>query len=179
LIPALIGLASAAAPLIGQLITKDPSKRALVNEVSEIAKRAAGVDDEQRALETLRADPAAYAEFAAELERLQQRELDAILADVQSARERDVEIRRISGGENWRANLMLAMAFIGLSVTMYLGATYADGEFQSLVYLVAGALLKMIGDAFAFEFGSSRGSKNKDAQITSLTNAVRRPFRHD
>lgn len=42
----------------------------------------------------------------------------------------------------------------------------------ALVTTIAGALLKMLSDAFAFEFGSSAGSKNKDHQIERFQEAL-------
>jgi hypothetical protein len=43
-----------------------------------------------------------------------------------------------------------------------------SGEVLAIFNMAIGALLKMIGDAFAFEFGSSRSSKDKDAAIIDL-----------
>ena len=42
----------------------------------------------------------------------------------------------------------------------------------ALVTTVAGARLKMLSDAFAFEFGSSRGSREKDTQLADFRQAL-------
>ena len=61
---------------------------------------------------------------------------------------------------------MLAFAFMGLSgcVATVFVAELTTTEF-GLVTTVSGVLLKMVSDAFAFEFGSSQGSKAKDELI--------------
>ncbi len=46
------------------------------------------------------------------------------------------------------------------------GNTHAQA--LALITTIAGAMLKMFSDAFAFEFGSSRGSKEKDGTINQL-----------
>ncbi len=53
------------------------------------------------------------------------------------------------------------------------GAGFAlDPALLALVTTVAGALLKMLSDAFAFEFGSSRGSKEKDTQLADFRDSL-------
>jgi hypothetical protein len=47
-----------------------------------------------------------------------------------------------------------------------------DPALLALVTTVAGALLKMLSDAFAFEFGSSRGSREKDTQLSDFREAL-------
>lgn len=88
--------------------------------------------------------------------------------DTKSARERDIEVRRISGGTNTRANIMLLMAFVSLIVILVAVIFYRkdipDGVL-ALMNMSAGALLAMLTQAFNFEFGSSRSSGEKSDQL--------------
>ena len=87
----------------------------------------------------------------------------AYLADRQSARQRDVSMRQ-AGYHNYRADIMLFLAFVSLIFIVW--QINSNPEIKAGVLAIfnmsVGALLKMIGDGFAFEFGSSRGSKEKD-----------------
>jgi hypothetical protein len=91
--------------------------------------------------------------------------------DTKSARERDVEVRKISGGTNTRANVMLISAFACLMVI--LGSVVAfrsdipDG-ILALMNMSAGAILGMLVQAFNFEFGSSRSSGEKTDQMATM-----------
>ncbi|NDW00111.1 hypothetical protein [Salipiger sp. PrR002] len=82
-----------------------------------------------------------------------------------------------------RADMMLKMVVTGLLACILavvaLGLVGSDtgneaarASLIALLTTIAGALLKMFSDAFAFEFGSSRGSKNKDDQIEEFNQAL-------
>lgn len=49
------------------------------------------------------------------------------------------------------------------------GGVELDAGVLALITTVAGALLKMLSDAFAYEFGSSRGSREKTAEILQIS----------
>lgn len=91
----------------------------------------------------------------------------AHLADRANARGRDVEVRKLAGGYNWRADIMIVACVVALCVMVnkILGDNVKP-EVLAIFNMAIGALLKMLGDAFAFEFGSSRGSKEKDQIIS-------------
>ncbi len=63
---------------------------------------------------------------------------------------------------------MLALAFGALVTIVVLinGNASIKPEVLAIFNMAVGALLKMISDAFQFEFGSSRGSKEKDLQMS-------------
>lgn len=98
-------------------------------------------------------------EIAADLEK-------AFLLDRQDARSRDTKMK-LAGHHNYRADVMLTLAFIAILTILWI--VYQQENITKEVFgflnLVAGSLLKMIGDAFHFEFGSSRGSKEKDLKL--------------
>lgn len=92
-------------------------------------------------------------------------EIKAVLGDIQSARQRDTAIRA-SGQLNIRADVMLTGTYISiiiiialLSLTGIKDNLLVAGCLTTLV----GTLVKYIGTAFDFEFGSSRGSVQKTA----------------
>jgi hypothetical protein len=94
----------------------------------------------------------------------------AALADMQSARQRDVELRK-SGDNNTRADVMVIGAVVGLisclAVLIFFKGE-VPGEVVGIVSMVAGIFGACLKDAYAFEFGSSRGSKEKDALLGEI-----------
>lgn len=87
----------------------------------------------------------------------------AYLEDRQSARSRDVELRKI-GDKNWRANIMVLAAFVAVITIAFVLSYFTGlkGEVVGFLTAVGGMFARNIGTAFDFEFGSSRGSKEKD-----------------
>ena len=85
------------------------------------------------------------------------------LKDRQNARGRDKALQ-LSGHHNYRADIMIIVAFIAFCLLCYLINSNDEikPEVLAIFNMAIGALLKMLGDAFQFEFGSSRGSKLKD-----------------
>ena len=166
----LIGLAaSLAAEFAPSLVRKLAGNDAadVAAEVIGIAQDITGQGDPEKAIEVLRADPEAVLAFkqrAAELEIEIER---AYLADRQDARDRDVAIKK-AGYHNYRADVMLALAFVCLIVIIvaaWMGRLNMPDHVFALLNMAAGMILGMIKDAFQFEFGSSRGSKEKDVAL--------------
>jgi len=136
---------------------------------------ALGVDNSpEQVLEAIKTDPDAAIKLRAlELEHkydferlayaseLEHRKVDT--GDIQDARKRDTTIHT-AGYHNYRADILAFMAFVCLCVMVYMinDNLALKPEVLAIFNMAIGALLKMIGDVFAFEFGSSRGSKEKD-----------------
>jgi len=135
------------------------------------------LEDADRAVALYRAEPARFEAVASELRQLE----DAYLRDMQDARRRDLEIRRMSGGENRRADYLLAGVFgmlvlcLGGSVAL---AVWVEAETPllqaatGLLGTAVGFLLRGVSSALDFEFGSSRGSKDKGEQIAAALPAI-------
>lgn len=116
------------------------------------------------------------AELALEEKRLlvnagiKHREIDT--ADIQSARQRDIDMRK-SGQSNTRANLMILGDVLGLIVCLViiymLRNTTGEGvgEIRGILTAVTGYFGLGLRDAHQFEFGSSRGSREKDLMLTT------------
>lgn len=87
-----------------------------------------------------------------------------------SARERDAEfIKR--GVHNYRADLMflLAVAIIGGLVWIVWKDPSINEYVKGIFTLVLGRFLGYLDNIYNFEFGTTRGSKDKDATIKQLS----------
>jgi hypothetical protein len=159
-----------AAPILGTVLG-GPGGTAIGTLVSA----ALGVEDTPDAVyEALKADPQAILEVK-KLEMAHKADLEKALiqsttemykadkADVSNARGRDKELK-IAGFHNYRADALAIGAFGSLCYIVYQINTSVDlvPQVLAIFNMSIGALLKMLGDVFAFEFGSSRGSKEKD-----------------
>lgn len=100
----------------------------------------------------------ADAEQAREVERLR-----IELADTQSARTRDAEFIK-SGRYNLRADLLALLAVLGLIVCLWfiVNDPSLPERATNAIMFVAGVFASAMRDVFSFEFGSSRGSREKD-----------------
>lgn len=97
--------------------------------------------------------------------------------DAKSARERDIEVRRMNAGTNIRANVMLLAAFaylIIVTVAIIWFRKDIPGEILALINMSIGAVLGMLVQAFNFEFGSSRASGEKTNQMASMLANMKR-----
>jgi hypothetical protein len=127
-----------------------------------VAKVITGQTDSEKAVEAVIADPAIQLQFQQTLsaERLEWGRLE--VEDRKSARERDSIFIKM-GRWNFRADLMILACVLALCyIVNKISGELVKPEVLAIFNMAIGALLKMLGDAFAFEFGSSRGSKEKD-----------------
>ena len=72
-------------------------------------------------------------------------------------------------GRNKRLNLMVVGAALGLVFCLLMLTTYKNdlpGEVVGIISTVSGIFGACLKDAYSFEFGSSRGSKDKDERIS-------------
>lgn len=163
------GLAQFAPQVIRWISGSDKAAEA-AQKVVDIAKTVTGKPEGEAALAAIQADPNLALQYRQGVI-ASEADLDkAYLADRQDARARDVELHRL-GHRNRRADIMLAMAFGSLVAIIWMvwkGRLDMPDMVFALLNMAAGALLKMIGDAFQFEFGSSRSSKDKDELISSV-----------
>jgi len=166
-----------AAPLIGSLLLGKAGEKA-----GELVAAVLGCDPTPAAVSNaLTADPEAFVKLKqAEMDHVEKlqalafqekqliiqaetenRRIDT--ADFQNARGRDADLKK-AGYTNRRADLMVAVAFCSLVFICWLinSNVGLKPEVLAIFNMAIGALLKMLGDAFQFEFGSSRGSKLKD-----------------
>lgn len=164
-----MGLAQFAPAVVKWLTGSDKAEEA-AGAVVEIAQRVTGKGTGEAALGALQADPALAMQFRQSV-MANEADLDkAYLADRQDARARDVALAQ-AGYHNTRADLMVAGAVIGLIACLMVLAFFRDdvpGEVVGIVSTVAGIFGACLRDAFQFEFGSSRGSKEKDEALIRM-----------
>jgi hypothetical protein len=143
----------------------------VAEKVIDMATALTGTKSPQEALEALKRSEGLAHEFSMAM--LQN---DAVLeqlyfADRKDARARDVAIVQATGHMNSRASVMLAMAFIAVVVIatlLALGSVDAASSVGGFLITIGGMFARNIGTAFDFEFGSSRGSKDKDDLLSQL-----------
>lgn len=176
LLPLLAPLIGEVAPALARMATGSETAGRVVGEILPAIGRATGLPvssagDVSAALSALRADPAAFERVAAEIRAVEAQELEALLRDRQDARARDVEVRKAAGGGNRRADLLIAaiVALLVAGVAALIFVPDMAQEAKGLLVALGGGLAKSLYDVVAFEFGSSRGSKEKDGQIAALS----------
>lgn len=149
----------------------------VAEKVGEIAKVITGAANPEQALAAMRENAQLAHQFQmavlqadTELERL-------YLADRQGARQRDIDLRKLTGGTNRRADLMIIGDVLGMLACLaamvyctWLGVQGATGEgdVSPIIMAINGPLGMLtqqfangLRDAHNFEFGSSRGSEVK------------------
>lgn len=164
LIPLALSLAQFA-PQIMRYLGAGEASAVVAEKVVSIAQTVTGTHSPEEALAKIRAD----AEFAHKFQMAvlaADTELEkAYLADRGDARARDIEVRKLTGGKNARADAMVIGATIGLISCLMVLVFFRKeipGEAVGIISTIAGIFGACLRDAFQFEFGSSRGSKEKD-----------------
>lgn len=158
------------APGIIKLLTGSNKAEAVAAQVVGIAQTVTGAGTPAQALQQIQADPVKVMEFQqAFAEREKELEL-AYLADVQSARNRDVELAK-SGVVNHRANALAGGAGVLVigCLLMTAWATEMDDFAKATITLICGRALGWVEQVFSFEFGTTRANKTKDDTINNLT----------
>lgn len=156
------------APTILKWITGSDKAEAAAQKVVSIAEVVTGQSGDG-ALSAIQADPAKALEFRTAV-MANERDMDAMyLADRQDARKRDTAFVQ-AGRWNFRADLLAMLAVVGLVVCVWFVARDADLPERAVnaIMFVAGVLAAAVRDVYSFEFGSSRGSKEKDDLIKTL-----------
>jgi len=97
-------------------------------------------------------------------------ELDRLyMADRADARARDVEFVR-AGRWNYRADFLALLSVGGLVMCVWFVARDSGMTERAVnaIMFVAGVLASAVRDVFSFEFGTSRGSEQKQATLDEL-----------
>eukprot|EP01035_Chromulina_nebulosa_P020448 gene20448-26533_t len=165
LFAAAMGLAEFA-PAIVRWLSGDDAADVAVDVVNS-AKRITGQDDPAGVMARLRVDSAALIEFQKEMLSMEANRELAYLKDRQGARDRDVLLAQV-GHRNYRADIMVISAAVGMIMCLASLAYFSDhlpGEAVGIISTIAGIFGACLKDAYAFEFGSSRGSKDKDSTV--------------
>lgn len=139
----------------------------IAEKVIGIAQTVTGAPSGEAALAALQQDPKLAQEFNLAVLKADTDLEQAYLADRKDARARDVALRQ-AGFANKRADWMVIGDVIGLVACLVVLAVFRKeipGEVVSLLSTVASIFGLCLRDAHQFEFGSSRGSKEKDVLL--------------
>lgn len=141
-----------------------------VTKVIDIAKEITGTNSGADALDVLKADPNKVMEFQLAMAQNATHLDELYLADVQSARDRDVKLAQ-AGFTNRRGHILAAYAAILVILCLFLviWESSLDEFVKATVTLVLGKALGWVDQLFGFEFGTTRNSKAKDETIKQLT----------
>jgi hypothetical protein len=130
----------------------------------------------EKVLDKVMPNPEAKAEAQAKLMAMAQQgqlaELEAMGKEMQSARDREIQIATSDAAPllNKIVTPVLALGTVGLTFILFAVIIFVDVDEQSkdiLVY-VLGALTSAVTMVLGYYFGSSAGSKEKDSKIKDL-----------
>lgn len=145
-------------------------KSAVVAEkVVEVAKQVTGLPTGPEALEAMRQNARLAHDFNLAVLKMDGDLEQAYLADRQNARERDIKLHQ-AGYNNRRADLMVLFDVVGLVACLVVLSLFRKdipGEVVGLLSTIAGIFGLCLRDAHQFEFGSSRGSREKDQLLAT------------
>ena len=136
----------------------------ITQQVVDVARRITKCEDPMSAVQLLSQDPKLLIEYQQILAHMEHKIERALLYDRMQARDRDTAIMA-AGRSNTRADIMVISAALGLILCLVALAYYQGhlpGEAVGIISTIAGIFGSCLKDAYAFEFGSSRGSKTKD-----------------
>jgi hypothetical protein len=159
------GLAQYAPSIIKWLSGSEKAEEA-AQKVIDVARVVTCKEDAGEAVKVIQADPAMLMQFRQAMASIEADMDRAYLADRQNARGRDVAFVQ-AGRWNIRADLLALLSVTGLIVCVWFVARDSSLPERAVnaIMFVAGTLAACVRDVFAFEFGSSRGSRDKDALI--------------
>lgn len=170
-------------PLIAQLVSAGlgPLANALANKGKEVVEEKLGVklpslseEVSSEKLVELRQIQFDHEEkliaLANEKAKTELEEYKVEVADKDSARKRDVAFLA-AGVKNYRADVMFVLAVIVIVMLVWIVWKDASiNEFVKGVFtLVLGRFLGYLDNIYNYEFGTTRGSRSKDATIESLS----------
>jgi hypothetical protein len=173
LLPLAMGL-SEFAPVIARWMSGS-SAQEVASQVVETAKKVTGCEDAADMIRRIDENPDLVRAFQKEIIKLEADFELNFLMDRQNARSRDLAFIQ-AGRRNLRADIMVISAALGLIVCLGTISWFADsmpGEAVGIISTIAGIFGACLKDAYAFEFGSSRGSREKDNTVAALVDYVR------
>lgn len=166
LLPIVLSLAQYAPTLLRHLGVGEANAQ-VAERVVAVAQAVTGTGDPAQALAAIQADSKAAAEFQRRVIELDAELERDYLADRRDARARDIALAQ-AGMRNKRADVMVALDVLGLIACLVVLVFFrADvpGEVVALLTTIASLFGLCLRDAHQFEFGSSRGSREKDSLL--------------
>lgn len=168
IIAAALGLAGFA-PIIARWLGGDQAQD-VATKVVDIAQKITGTLDPIEAIQRLQENTDMVGEFQKAIIQVEAEIELAAMKDRQDARMRDVALMN-AGRSNIRADVMVISAALGLILCLGSLAHFSQelpGEAVGIISTIAGIFGACLKDAYTFEFGSSRSSKEKDSAVAAL-----------
>lgn len=168
IIAAALGLAGFA-PIIARWLGSEQAQE-VATKVVDIAQRVTGTSDPVEAIQRLQRNSDMVSEFQKAVIQVEAEIELALMKDRQDARLRDVALLN-AGRSNIRADVMVIAAAVGLILclgSLAYFSTELPGEAVGIISTIAGIFGACLKDAYNFEFGSSRGSKEKDTTVAAM-----------
>jgi hypothetical protein len=162
----------AISPLIGTAVAGPLGGAALGFLADKLGVPKEQTDNIVNALQGI--DPLKLKELEQDFAKWQIEEQDKViqsyLADTADARKRDSDIRK-AGQHNYRADWIVVMIFAGMVACFYVALQHVGiDEFgKNIILTLLGVLISEWKQITNFEFGSTRGSKDKDITIQTLS----------
>ena len=144
----------------------------ILQKILDIAKDVTHSITEQEAVDKIKSDKHMLVLFEKALMDSERKIELAIIRDKENARTRDIAIIN-SGRKNRRADIMVISAAFGLILCLGVICAFKQdmpGEAVGIISTIAGIFGSCLKDAYNFEFGSSRGSKEKDQTVANFLN---------
>jgi hypothetical protein len=160
-------------PSITKLICGDKAE-SIASKIVDVAKQISNSRTESEALKKISNDSQLLNAFQNAIIESEKEMFLAVLRDKESARSRDIAIIN-SGRRNKRADIMVVAAACGLIICLAVIGLYQNslpGEAVGIISTIAGIFGSCLKDAYNFEFGSSRGSKEKDQTVATMLNKL-------
>lgn len=146
----------------------------IARKVVAIATNITGVEDPLQNIKQIKESPELLQVFQREILEIEHDLEKNYLQDRHNARQRDINLAN-SHSKNYRADIMVIAAVVGLFsclIFLTLFSRTLPGEMIGIVSTVAGIFGACLKDAYAFEFGSSRGSREKDTAMTAILQKI-------
>ncbi|TGW15841.1 hypothetical protein [Candidatus Hepatobacter penaei] len=172
-----LAFAASLAPFFPAIVNwlKGESGSKIAENIVEAARSITGAEDKPSIFKRLSEDPKALIDFQKTLLKIAQVYRLEEVADRATARARDIAYIH-AGRQNLRADIMVLSAAFGLILCLISLGLYKStlpGEAVGIISTIAGIFGACLKDAYAFEFGSSRGSKEKDLHVKDLLKFAR------
>ena len=167
-IAAALGLAGFA-PIIARWLGGDQAQD-VATKVVDIAQKITGTLDPIEAIQRLQENTDMVSDFQKAIIQVEAEIELAVMKDRQDARLRDVALMN-AGRSNVRADVMVISAALGLILCLASLAHFSEalpGEAVGIISTIAGIFGACLKDAYTFEFGSSRGSREKDSTVAAF-----------
>lgn len=168
IIAAALGLAEFA-PIIARWLGGDQAQEA-ASKVVDIAQKVTNTLDPVEAIQRLQENTGMVSEFQKSIIQIEAEMELAVMKDRQDARLRDIALVN-AGRSNIRADVMVIAAATGLVLCLGALAYFSEelpGEAIGIISTIAGIFGACLKDAYSFEFGSSRSSKEKEDVVAAM-----------